>query len=333
MIFAEVEEYVLNGEQQNLPGFDEKYTNIVDYILKITEEIWEDRAIWVIYETYTEDIVIHTGARTIHGIESVVLGTVKTLGSFPDRKMGGEAVIWSKVDDNQFYSSHRIGSTATNTGKSEFGNATGKKVFFRTIADCCVRENKIFEEWLVRDNLHLVEQLGFDPVEMAKRDQRYKGIPITFSQNGVLDIIPNGRPLNLQNPNDLIISLFANVWKSQNFDHLQQYYHRFSTIHAIQNKDLIGFADLQSYLSHLMASFPEAKITLERVSSNKKGNTSEVAARWKVEGIHSGNGFFGTASGKPIVMPVISHFIVENGKILEEWMVFDAFDVLCQIHS
>jgi hypothetical protein len=162
MIFTEEVEYKLNEGKQNLPGFDAKYLNIVDYILKITEEIWEQRAIWVIYDTYGTDIPIHSGAGTVCGVEEVVRGTLKTLSSFPDRKMGGEAVIWSTIGDNHFYSSHRIGSTATNLGDTVFGKATGKKVFFRTIADCLVTENRIVEEWLVRDNLHLIQQLGFN---------------------------------------------------------------------------------------------------------------------------------------------------------------------------
>ena len=51
MIYIENDIYTINGEHQDLPGFDDKYVNLVDYILKITDEIWEQRAIWVIYDT------------------------------------------------------------------------------------------------------------------------------------------------------------------------------------------------------------------------------------------------------------------------------------------
>lgn len=333
MIYTETEEYIIDGERQILPGFNDKYVNFVDYILKITEEIWEERAIWVIYETYTDDILIHTGARKLHGIQGVVLGTINTLASFPDRKMGGESVIWSKVDDHRFYSSHRIGSTATNLGATEYGAATGKKVFFRTIADCFVTENRIFEEWLVRDNLHLVQQLGFDPIEMAKRDQRYQNKTISISKNITNDITPNGQPLDLSDPNDLIVSMFQTVWRAKDFEQLKNYYHESAIIHAICEEDIIGFSALKTYLEYLMASFPNANIALERVSSNKKGQAYEVAARWKITAIQDGNGFFSPASHKSVSIPVISHYIVRDSKIIEEWMVFDAFDALCQIYA
>lgn len=59
-------------------------------------------------------------------------------------------------------------STATNLGDSNFGPATGKKVNFRTVIDCACTENRIHEEWLVRDNLWIVTQFGLDPVKVAK---------------------------------------------------------------------------------------------------------------------------------------------------------------------
>ena len=335
MIFQETQIYKIDGEKQELPGFDEKYINIVDYILKITEEIWEKRAIWVIYDTYYEEIPLHIGARTIYGVAPVVNGTINTLHAFPDRKMGGEAVIWSKIDDNHFYSSHRIGSTATNTGATEYGPATGKKVFFRTIADCLVTENKIIEEWLVRDNLYLVHQLGFDPIEMAKKDQRYAEIDIPAYNKNITknSIHKNGVPYDLSKPSDLILSLFNEVWTNQNFEVLDQYYHRLANVHVICDNDLIGPQRISNYLKELFASFPDATVQIERVSTNQLEEGVEVAARWRIMGTHSGDGFFSPASNQVLSIPGISHYIIKDGKIAEEWMVFDGFDALCQIYK
>lgn len=335
MVFTENIEYKLNLGRQELPNFDAKYLNIVDYILKITEEIWEQRAVWVIYDTYSKDIPIHSGAGTTYGIEAVVNGTIKTLSSFPDRKMGGEAVIWSKVGNNHFYSSHRIASTATNLGDTDFGKATGKKVFFRTIADCLVTENKIVEEWLVRDNLHLVQQLGFDPVEMAKQDGRYKGEWHSFSRNGSVLKDFNDMPCQVGSNQaaNLITNLFEKVWKTRQFDALYNYYEVLASCNMICGEILRGPRLVKKYMENLFASFPDAEVHLERVSCNEKGEETEVAARWKIIGTHTGNGFFSPASGKKIIMPGISHFILKEGKIVEEWMVFDGFDVLCQIHA
>ena len=331
MIYAETDIYKLNGDKQELPGFDKKYHNIVDYILKITEEIWEQRKIWVIYDTYAEDIVIHTGAETLTGIDGVITGTVKKLGSFPDRKMIGEAVIWSNENDNSFYSSHRIYSTATNTGNTEFGKYTGKKVAFRTIADCIVSENKIYEEWLVRDNMYLIQQLGFDPIEQAKKDTRYNGKEIEK-----LFVVPNEEHTFMPLDNEasrLVMDLFTSTWKRKDFSRLDKFYSKESLVHAICNIDLKGPAELRSYLEKLISSFPDAQVEVERISSNQIENEYEVAVRWKLFGYHEGEGLFGQPTQKPVHVSIICHYLITDGVIIEEWMVFDAFDVLCQVHS
>jgi hypothetical protein len=57
----------------------------------------------------------------------------------------------------------------THLGDDAFGPATGRRAQVTTIADCVVRENRIIEEWLVRDNAHLVAQLGLDPWTLARQ--------------------------------------------------------------------------------------------------------------------------------------------------------------------
>ena len=337
MIFTEKEIYKLDGKKQNLPGFDLKYHNIVDYILKITDEIWEQRAIWVIYETYEKDVVIHVGAEVIHGVDSIVSGTIKTLASFPDRKMGAEAVIWSKEGEVEFFSSHRIGSTATNLGETSYGPASNKKVFFRTIADCAIRENKIYEEWLVRDNLHLIQQLGFDPVALAKRDTRYKkGIKVKNSLNGHRGNTKRNRKLHsfdLSKPEDLIQSLFEHVWSNKDIGKLKDYYSQHAKLHAICDNNLNGLFEIQAYLDNLFQTFSNAEIEVQRITCNELELEYELAVRWKITGEHTGSGLFGPASGRKIILPGICHYIVKDGRIQEEWMVFDGYDALCQIYA
>ena len=338
MIFTETKKYTLNGSKQHLPGFDEQYVNIVDYILKITDEIWEKRAIWVIHDTYEKDIAVHVGGQTIVGVDPVISGTIKTLASFPDRKMNGEAVIWSSFNKSHFYSSHRISSTATNLGETDFGGATGKKVFFRTIADCVIKDNKIYEEWLVRDNLGLVQQLGFDPIEMAKKDNRYTGRESFLNKNRKQKNSTNGvnglqEAYDFSVPHELILSLFNDVWKTRAFNKLATFYNETSTIHAICENDIKGPVQLANYLGDLFNTLSDIHLEVERITTNDLDHGSEVAVRWSMTAVHTGEGIFGPASQKAVFIPGISHFIVENGKIEKEWMVFDGFDVLCQIYA
>ena len=117
--------------EQKMPGFDPQYRDFVDYIMKITHQIWEERGIGVIYDTYHNNITMHCGSTNLVGIKDVISNTLQTLHAFLDRRLIGQNVIWSPMGPDGFLSSHRILSTATNLGQSNFGPATGKKISFR----------------------------------------------------------------------------------------------------------------------------------------------------------------------------------------------------------
>ena len=127
--------------RQDIPGFDPEYADIVDYILRCTHRIWEQKDVGLIATHYGSDIVVHMMAGPPYGMGGVIAGTARTLRAFPDRTLTGEAVIWSDEGDGAYLSSHRITSTATNLGTSEFGPATGKRITFTTIADCLCKAN------------------------------------------------------------------------------------------------------------------------------------------------------------------------------------------------
>ena len=337
IIFQENTKDSMPKTKQKMEGFDEKYDNIVDYIAKITHEIWEEKGIGVIYDTYAEGITIESGASTIRGINAVVGGTLETLHAFPDRRLVNEDVIWSKEQNTKFYTSHRIASTATNLGNSAFGAATGRKIFFRTIADCLVSANKIEEEWLVRDNLHIIQQLGFDAIELAKKSGKYhkKNLPTvtTFPENRMGQFVPDKFEGQPSDSATLVQRLFQNVWNGRYFNEVANHYHPTATVHSICDQDYRGNAQIQGFLANLFASLPTAAVQIERISSNISDSEDHVAVRWRINGLHQGKGFFGEASNKVIDILGISHFVVTDGKIKTQWDVFDAFDVLCQIHA
>ncbi|MEM7800006.1 MAG: ester cyclase, partial [Chloroflexota bacterium] len=163
---------VLTDPGKSLPalnGFDPKFSDFVDYIIKITHEIWEERGIGLLYEYYGTAMKIHTSDGDIFGRDKVIEATIQAMAAFPNRRLYGDEVIWKGNDQDGYYSSHRLVHEGNNWGATLYGPATGKRVSYRAIADCAVKENVIYEEWLVRDELTLVTQLGFDPLVMANR--------------------------------------------------------------------------------------------------------------------------------------------------------------------
>ncbi len=331
------------GEKQTLTNFDKKYVNIVDYILSITHDIWENKGIGELYNTYAEDITLHMGLFTHSGRDAVISGTLKTLQTFPDRVPYGEEVIWSEAKGDKFFSSHRLGSTATHLGHSvAYGAPTGRKIFLRGIADCIIANNIIEEEWLVRDNYYILEQLGCDPLELAKESHHYnfnfevEDQRVVREENAITpcniascEFTNNTRGSSI----DLVVDLFTELWHKHYFNRVEQYYAENAVLHSIREKQYCGTGQIRDYFVAFFSSIPNADIFIERITCNTGKTGDKVAVRWTITGVHCNYGVFGAPSEKIIHVVGITHFQVVDGKIQEEWSVFDMFDVLCQIYA
>lgn len=340
--YSDYNDYVqFTQRKQNMKGFDEDYRDFVDYIMKITHRIWEEKGIGIIYDTYHNNVVMHSGAQNFTGIGGVIAGTLQTLHAFPDRRLIGQNVIWSDHEKDGYLSSHRIISTATNLGMSEFGPATGRKVNFRTTVDCAVHENRICEEWLVRDNLWIAKQLGYDPHELAKSMAKataskapalQKTYGLSENMNG--QFFPEIYTAKDSSIGEFMLEMHSRVYNYRLFNEVEKYYADNAVLHYICDKDLSGHDQIQGMLVSLFSSLPNASYNAERVTCNKRNgdNDWDVAVRWRINGLHEGRGFFGIPSGKPVEILGINHYRVTDGKIVEEWVTFDGLDVLRQIY-
>jgi hypothetical protein len=163
---------------QSLRGFDECYTDIVDYIIRCTHRIWDERDVGLIYTHYTHNCVAYSSLGTVYNREDIVRETIQRIVELPDRRGLATQVIWRGDDVSGFYTSHLVTGTGRHTEYGMYGPPTGRSFVARTIADCMILENKIYREWLVRDNMAMIVQLGIDPVAFARdmaRKQFEKG--------------------------------------------------------------------------------------------------------------------------------------------------------------
>lgn len=328
-------------KKQSMEGFGD-YQNIVDYIVKITRQIWKEKDIGLIYDTYSYGVQIHRGLVNSHGVNEVISGTLQTLQSFPDRSGLGYSVIWSGNDKDGFFTSHRGKSVGTNLGDTLYGEATGRKVMFRTTADCLIYQNKIYEEWLVMDTHHLVEQLGFDPIEIAKRIAKQTRslsptLQFNISQSAEEGLQPSHYVPKYNNfeIGDFILTMFNQIWSRKSINKVKDHYEKNAVLHFVRNRDMVGHSEIQGTFLNLFSSIPNGKVIIDRVTNNKREGQDnwDVAVRWRIQGVHGGIGYFGKASGKTIEINGINHYKVRNKKIIEEWMLFDGLDVLKQVYT
>ena len=332
--------------RQSMQGFDDDYVDIVDYIVRCTHKIWEDHGIGLIYTHYGHNVLIHTSDGMTYGRDKVIADTIKTQAAFPDVRLFADDVIWSGNDQEGYHSSHRIVWVAHNTGYSIYGPPTGRRVVRQGIAHCFVKENRVVEEWIARDELALIRQLGFDEIELAKTmaaQAAASGVtspqPVTEGEvqrlKGQLapDLYParqEGADFDIE---DFVRRSYHEIWNWRLLNKIDEYYEPNYWAYASSNRQLYGLGDLKAYILALLAALPDAVIHIDHMCwLGDEASGYRVAVRWTLIGTHAGPGLYGPASGKRIRLLGITHHEVKAGKFVKERIVFDEFALLKQIH-
>ena len=153
---------------QPMRGFEPRFRNIVDYIVRITHRIWEEKDIGYIYDTYSHDCRVWDDVGLQYGREKIVADTVHTNNAVPDIRLIADEVIWAGDEEVGFHTSHRTMILGTNTGYSRFGPPTGRPLRLLCIANCVARDNEIHDEHVAYDTAALIQQMGLDVAGAAR---------------------------------------------------------------------------------------------------------------------------------------------------------------------
>lgn len=327
--------------RRKMRGFDDDYADIEDYIIRVTHRIWEQRGISRIEDHYGRDIVIHTTDGVVRGSDRVVAESTKTMAAFPDIRLYPDDVIWSGNDEDGFHTSHRIVWVGRNTGHSRYGPPTGRKVVRTGIAHCFVKENKITEEWIARDELSLVRQLGFDAHELARRmAERDAARGVRYLGGGLNSAVEPETPEDWSPGEDgfdiegfLRRSMYE-IWNRRQLDKIDDYYVDNYVCHTTDNRRLYGLEDYNAHVLSLLCAFPDARVSVDHVCwlGNERDGYS-TAVRWTLRGTHEGPGVYGEPTGKRVQLLGITHHEVRDSRFVKEWMVFDEFALLKQIYA
>jgi predicted ester cyclase len=325
--------------RQSLDGFDPIYSDIVDYIIRCTHRIWEEKNVGLCRSHYGDDCVIHTLAGEVRSAEQVVRNTLSTLAAFPDRTLIGEDVIWSEDRPGLFHSSHRIVSLMTHLGDDAFGPATGRRAEITTIADCVVQENRIIEEWLVRDNAGLVRQLGLDPWAIARSQAAadQAADPVVHAWRAAeLARVRSGRGLTVAPPADHPAAGLVSAWTlAVNDGLLGTAAERFGVSAEgwwPSGRRWFGRGGWIGAVNQLVGVLAEPMIVIDHWAATARpfGDIA-VAVRWSLAGRHAQPGVYGPPTGRELLVLGVSHAVVRGGRIVEDVTVFDELAVLRQL--
>jgi predicted ester cyclase len=327
---------------QPMRGFEEIYGDIIDYIVRITHRIWEEKQIGYIYDTYRHNARIMGDSGAVYGRDEVVEGTIQTINAFPDMRLYADEIVWAGNDEVGFYTSHRLVITGHNTGYSRYGPPTGRKIVRWCIANCVSLENEIFEEWELSNVASTIQQLGFDLRALAREfgNQRdWSGFtPQHFGENDRL--VGQNKPTRLPpapsdrfDIEDFVRRVYHYVWNWRMPGKIDDAYSANMRFHGPTNRELYGRGAYKSFVLSLMAMFPDFVVQIDDLYW--MGNEQEgyrTAVRWSLLGTHTGPGVYGKPTGRPIAMWGLTQHVIRHGRIVEEWMVFNEFEVMQQIY-
>ena len=324
--------------RQALPGFEPMYRDIVDYIVRCTHRIWEQKDIGLCRTHYADSCVMHTLNGPSSGIENVVQGTLSALAAFADRQVIAEDVIWSEDAPGLFYSSHRITSRSTHEGVDAlYGAGAGLAQMATTVADCLVRDNLIIEEWLFRDNARAALQMRHSPRAIATEQANADllGDPARHGwRQAWIDRVRGHKP-SLPNtdhpacgPARLLITAMVSDMYGEAASEVSP------SIEVLWPTGRCGWG--RGYwagcLMQLRSQLHQFALAIDHWTARPlpHGDVA-VALRWSACGVHGGHGPWGAPTGREILVAGSSHYVLRGGRIIRDQTVFDELAVLRQV--
>ncbi len=293
-----------------IDGFSQRWKDFPDYIIKITQEIWEGRGVGTLHHYYDENIPVRSPMGIQRGNKAVIASTMATIHEFPDRELFAEDVIWSTSPEHGLLSSHRLITTGTHQRDGAFGPATGKRFTVRVIADCAAKNDAIYDEWLVRDYGGIVRQLGHDVPTfvraMIAREGGAEKANRPFTPDQDVDGGYNGRG-NDNEWGERYADTIRRLMETE-YHLIRSHYDRAVLADYAGGQTVLSYRGVEQFWLGLRSSFPYAKFDIHhQIGMDGDMLPPRASIRWSLEGKHDGWGTFGPPTGAHVHIMGMCH--------------------------
>jgi len=301
------------------------YADPDDFIREVTDFIWVNRSIGHIRENYEDDSIVHGSYGTSVGCDEIVQGSLMRIATTPDRVGQAEDVVWEARGDDAFLSSHLV-----------FSADPSSDVVSRTIANCLYRRGRMVEEWVIRDSLAIVLQLGQDPEEVARETMflGYSGSMTTPPPGDVVAVGDSGpRPDDFRPEVQMVLEFIERVWNGRELNLVEEYWIRDLMLHTVGHRTVLRPEGYRRSLLTMIRPFPAGQFEVRDVvtNSNERYAGLRIAVTWVFRGRYNGVADFGVLTDSPVDILGVSQFLVQQGRIVREFRVYDEIAVRTQI--
>jgi predicted ester cyclase len=330
------------GERrQPMRGVEDEYVDIVDYIVRITHRIWEDQDVGYIYDTYSSGCAVYDDGGMKYGVERVVEETMQSINAFPDARHYADEIIWAGDEDQGFATSHRAINVGHHTGPWRFGPPTGRKINTWVIANCVMRENEIFEEWVLYNTGAKLAQLGIDIPSAARAFGNEGGLAALgeYAPTEIERLVGGRKPDRYPaaagagfDVEHVVRALFHDTYNRRDLSAIDKVYAQNVRWHGATNRRGYGRADVRAMARGLLSTFPDLGLQVDEVYwMGNEQDGFRVSVRWTAVGTHRGYGLYGPPTGRRVHIWGLSQLYFSDGRIVEDWMLFNEFAVLAQL--
>ena len=146
--------------RQPLPGFDEEYIDIVDYIIRSTYKVWNWRLLNKINDYHVANFLFHgASGREAYGRGNYAAYVLSLLAMFPDAAVYIDDFHWNGNGRHGYRTAVRWTLLGTHTGPGAYGEPTNRQIQMNGITQHLVREGRYVEEWTLFNELQILQQL------------------------------------------------------------------------------------------------------------------------------------------------------------------------------
>ena len=318
----------------SMQSFAPEFETPEQYIVDITYIIWEEGDVGRIHDWYAPVCPVRSPHGVMNTADEMVYETLEQMHVFTNRRpLADDVIIGDKPSG--FYSSHRVRSVGRHMGDSALGPATGRAYQGLGIADCLCRDNRIVEEWKLRDHASFVRQLGIDPVahgvSLGKNNPKAYAIGNESMRQRWVD--ENGLTiLGDKCIANRIIDTCDALWNGKHLNIVAEQYVAAVRFEGPDGHLSYGIEGVSNRVASMMASLPNGRFEPHHLIVRQQNDRAvRVAMRWTFCGAHSGHGRYGAPTNVPVAILGISHFELHDGLIASEWMVADETAIYAQI--
>ncbi|MDX1413285.1 MAG: ester cyclase [Candidatus Promineifilaceae bacterium] len=317
-----------------MQNFSAEFQTPEQYIIDITYIIWEEADVGRIKEWYAPECPVRSPHGVTNTADQVVNETLASMHVFSNRHpLADDVIIGDKTSG--FYSSHRVRSVGFHTGDGALGPATNRPYLALGIADCLCRDNRIVEEWKLRDHASFVRQLGLDPVTYGRSLGSKSPDAYAIGNDAMRGRWLDANGLTIvgdQNTAQRIIDSYDAIWNEKHLNVIKEQYVRAVRFEGPDGYLCYGRQAAANMFSSILASIPDGRFEPHHIIVRQDAARDiRVALRWSYCGAQTGIGRYGAATGSPVAMLGISHFELHDGLIAGEWLVIDETAIYAQI--